>query len=254
MKKLMKAIAAIMLMTVVVCIAGCTKPDGPNNGGNDGNGGNNNGGGNNGGGNGGSINGFEYVDLGLPSGTMWATYNVGATSPEDFGYYFAWGETQPKEKYYWDTYKWCNGEPKQLTKYCNYAQDGFDGYTDNLIVLQASDDVATDMWGSGWRMSTREEWMELVINTTATWTTLNGVNGTRFTSANGNSIFLPAAGSISFDYFAFVGEQGYYWSGSLNEGNPQMAWGFYIGSDGCSNNGAYSRYYGYVIRPVHSAN
>ena len=90
MKKLMKAVAALMLMTAVV---GCTKPDGPNNGGDN---------------NDGTINGHAYVDLGLPSGTLWATCNVGADSPEDFGDYFAWGETQSKTIYDWNTYKYCS--------------------------------------------------------------------------------------------------------------------------------------------------
>ena len=197
------------------------------------------------------ISNTEYVDLGLPSGTMWASRNVGATAPEDYGFYYAWGEIQPKDNDKWDTYKWCNGGANQLTKYCSYAENGYNGFNDNLKVLQASDDAATAEWGSGWRMSTHEEWIELLLNTTTTWTTLNGVPGRRITGANGNSIFLPAAGSWSYGQINFAGEQGYYWSGSLGE-NPTTAWGFYIDSEGFSCNGAYSRYYGYPIRPVHS--
>ena len=130
----MKAIAAIMLMTAVACIAGCTKPDEPN-GGNDNNG--------NGGNSGDDLNGHEYVDLGLPSGTLWATCNVGAETPESIGSYFAWGETSTKADYDWSTYKYCNGSENTLTKYCNDANYGYNGYSDELVVLQPEDDAAT---------------------------------------------------------------------------------------------------------------
>ena len=89
------------------------------------------------------INGHEYVDLGLPSGTLWATCNVGANSPEEYGNHFAWGETTPKEFYSWGTYKWCNGTANSLTKYC---YDSKWGTVDNNIELVHEDDAAHVNW------------------------------------------------------------------------------------------------------------
>ena len=100
----------------------------------------------------------EYVDLGLPSGTLWATRNVGATYPDDYGDYFAWGETEPKNNYDWNSYKWCNGSYTTLTKYClniNY------GVHDGLTELKLEDDAAYVNWGSSWRMPTHEQQQEL---------------------------------------------------------------------------------------------
>ena len=100
----------------------------------------------------GTVNGHEYVDLGLPSGTLWATCNIGANTPEEYGDYFAWGETQTKDTYSWSTYQYANGtfwQDPQLTKYCTDANYGYNGFTDNLTTLQASDDPATANWGSG---------------------------------------------------------------------------------------------------------
>ena len=98
----------------------------------------------------GIANGHEYVDLGLPSGTLWATCNVGASKPEDYGGYFAWGETNPKNVYDWTTYKLCRGTDRTLTKYCNDSYYGYNGFTDNLNTLQSNDDAATANWGIGW--------------------------------------------------------------------------------------------------------
>ena len=131
-----------------------------------------------------------YVDLGLPSGLLWATCNVGANAPEEIGDNFAWGETTPKNTYDWSNYQHCNGSEYTLTKYCNDAEYGYNGFTDNLTTLLPEDDAATANWGNGWRMPTYEEWKELYNNTTMTGTTQNGVEGALFT-ANGNSLFLP---------------------------------------------------------------
>ena len=92
---------------------------------------------------GGSGDEHAYVDLGLPSGTLWATCNVGADTPEGYGDYFAWGETQPKDVYNWSNYQYCNGSHDQLTKYCNNSSYGYNGFTDNLTTLQPGDDAAT---------------------------------------------------------------------------------------------------------------
>ena len=217
-----------MLMLAAMFAAGCTK-DGNNVSG--------------------TYNGHDYVDLGLPSGTLWATCNVGADTPEDYGDYFAWGETQPKEVYNWSTYQY-NNDRAQLTKYCNNPNYGYNGYTDNLTTLLPEDDAATANWGNGWRMPTKEEWQELYNNTTHTWTTQNGVNGRRFTASNGNSIFLPAAGNRWDGELINAGSRGYYWSRSLFTGSPYNAWGLYFGSDDCSMGSYGSRYYGFSVRPV----
>ena len=109
----------------------------------------------------------EYVDLGLPSGTLWATCNIGATKPEEFGDYFAWGETEPKEVYDWSTYKWCGGSAISMTKYC--TNDNY-GNVDNKKKLEAEDDAAIANWGSEWRMPTSEEQKELVEECYMVWT------------------------------------------------------------------------------------
>ena len=194
----------------------------------------------------------EYVDLGLPSGLLWATCNVGADSPEDYGDYFAWGETQPKSDYSWGTYQYCTGSNTRLTKYCNNASYGYNGYTDNLTVLEASDDAATANWGSGWRMPTKEECQELFNYTTHTWTTQNGVDGRLFTATNGNSLFLPATGYRHGWVLYDVGVGGGCWSSSLRTGTPYRAWGLGFGSSDCR---VYDpdRKYGLSVRPVRSA-
>ena len=225
MKIVTKAIAALMLMTAVVCAAGCKKEDNANNG-------------------------HTYVDLGLPSGTLWATCNVGATTPEGYGDYFAWGETQTKSTYNWSTYRYCNGSYYTLTKYCNNSDYGYNGFTDNLTILQPGDDAATANWGNGWCMPTRAQWEELYQNTTNSWATQNGVNGRVFTAANGNSLFLPAAGYRWDSELDYAGSHGYYWSRSLNTGYPSRAWNFIFYSDDC---GMYSYGYrdrGFSVRPV----
>ena len=138
----------------------------------------------------GSENGHEYVDLGLS--VKWATCNVGATTPEGYGDYFAWGETEPKTTYSWSTYKWCNGTERTITKYCT---DSDYGTVDNKSTLELTDDAAHVNWGGKWRMPTDDELCELISssNCTWTWTTQNGVNGYKVTSKkNGNSIFLSA--------------------------------------------------------------
>ena len=196
----------------------------------------------------------EYVDLGLPSGTLWATCNMGATNPEDYGDYFAWGETTPKNSYDWSTYKYCNGSDTTLTKYCNYSSYGYNGFTDNLTTLQASDDAATAQWGSGWRMPTQAEWQELLNNTTNVWTTQNGVNGRLFTATNGNSLFLPAAGYRYASSLNSVGSYGHYWSSSLSTDDSDQAWSLLFGSGWCYTSCSGSnRGYGKSVRPVRSS-
>ena len=192
----------------------------------------------------------DWVDLGLPSGLLWATRNVGATSPEDYGDYFAWGETQPKEVYDWSTYIYSNGADDQLTKYCSNSDYGYNGFTDNLTILQPGDDAATANYGG--RTPTKVEWQELLDNTTATWTTQNGVNGRLFTGTNGNSIFLPAAGCRWDSNIHGGGYYGYYWSSSLYPGLPFYAWEIGFGS-GSLYLDAINRMCGQPVRAVRSA-
>lgn len=201
------------------------------------------------GGGGGGFNGHDYVDLGLPSGTLWATCNVGANTSEEYGDFFAWGETEPKTIYDWSTYKYCNGDYDELTKYCNYSYYGCDGFTDNLTVLQSSDDVVTANWGSDWCMPTADQWEELYQNTTDTWTTKNGVNGRLFTASNGKSLFLPAGGSRCNDELFHIGTDGSYWSSSLSIDYPYGAWYFHFGLGGCGMLSG-GRHYGSSVRPV----
>lgn len=204
-----------------------------------------------------TLNGHEFVDLGLPSGLLWATCNVGANTPEEYGDCFAWGETTTKETYNWSTYRYCNGSGSTLTKYCNNAEYGNNGFTDELTILEASDDAATANWGASWRMPTKAEMEELNTNCTVTWTTQNGVNGRLFTGPNGNSIFLPAAGVYSFDGYQeheAAGLGGFYWLSSLcTDGDgPHCAWYLVFYSDCCwvSSMSDINRNNGLSVRPV----
>ena len=191
----------------------------------------------------------DYVDLGLPSGILWATCNVGADAPEEYGDYFAWGETEPKNYYFVGNYQYCNGDEK-ITKYCNNSNYGYNGFTDDLTTLLPEDDAATANWDSDWRMPTEEEWQELYSNTTVIWTTQNGVNGRLFTASNGNSLFLPAAGFRVYSSLNLAGSLGEYLSSSLYTVQPNYANILYFDMDGCSANSSHSRLYGLSVRPV----
>ena len=188
----------------------------------------------------------EWVDLGLPSGTLWATCNVGASSSEEHGNHFAWGETEPKNDYSWSTYKYCKGSNSTMTKYCTNSKYGI---VDNKTELEPSDDAATVNWGSGWQMPSREQFEELINSsyTTQTWTTMNGVEGRKITSkSNGNSIFLPAAGYCNDTGLHYAGGDGYYWS-SLSSSYTARELSFYSGGIGTYN---VARYVGRSVRPV----
>ena len=201
------------------------------------------------------IGGYEnhtWVDLGLPSGTLWAECNVGADAPEGYGKFFAWGETAPKSTYDFSTYIYCHGDYDKLTKYCDNASYGNNGFTDNLTVLQACDDAATANCGVDWRTPTYEEWVELYENTTNYWTTYNGIAGRLFIAANENSLFLPAAGYYGeLGYSGDVGI-GIYWSSSLFSDYSYRASGFVISSDHCGIGGGCPRNCGQSVRAVRS--
>ncbi len=203
----------------------------------------------------------EYVDLGLPSGTLWATTNVGAALPADYGDYFAWGETSPKTTYGWSPYKWSKDLSSTLTKY-NISPSC--GTVDNKMILESADDAATANWGSGWRMPTHEEQEELMNTTYCTWTWTSKINSVGETingyevksRSNGNSIFLPAAGgrvSTSLDH---TGINGNYWSSSLYADLPYYAHflGFILsGNQSWNYSESINRPHGLSVRPVRAS-
>ena len=199
---------------------------------------------------------YEWVDLGLPSGLLWASTNVGAEKPEDFGLYFAWGETEGYEgitdekQFNWSDYKLCGGSDSTLTKYNNNSSYGT---VDTLTTLEQVDDAAYTS-DNTCRMPTSAEFEELIANTTSTWETLNGVNGRRFTSkTNGNSIFVPAAGKCDNGSVYYVGSNSYLWSSSLYGSNSRNAWGLYFSSDSVDKYRS-SRDVGLAVRAVKSIN
>lgn len=192
----------------------------------------------------------KYVDLGLPSGVKWANMNVGASAPEEFGDYFAWGETESKSIYDWSTYKWCNGSNNTMTKYCTESKYGT---VDNKTTLDPEDDAAHVNWGGAWRMPTEDEQKELLEECTWIWSSLNGMIGYKVMGPNGNSIFLPAAGHHYHGDFNSAGQYGEYWSSSLSTNlcyfarthsfNPTNS----MNKNGSSSN---DRFGGKSIRPV----
>ncbi len=198
----------------------------------------------------------EAIDLGLPSGLKWASMNVGATKPEEYGDYFAWGETEPKDKYNWSTYIWCTGEQGKYIKYCPIEQSQFwnaTGNPDGKTTLELEDDAAHVHWGGSWRMPTYEEFQELVGNCDIVLTSEKGIDGFRCTSKvpgfTDKSIFLPAAGSrIGSSMPIYSSPACNFWSSSLYSYNPRDAYILYIhsGSLGWTT----SRDEGLTIRPV----
>lgn len=190
------------------------------------------------------INGHEYVDLGLS--VKWATCNVGASKPEEYGGYYAWGETEEKSDYDEDTYKWCGDSWFMMTKYC--ADSCNYGNADNKTVLDPSDDVAHVKWGGSWRMPTKDEIEELHDKCSWTWTTVNGVNGYKVIGPNGNSIFLPAAG---YRYGTELDERGaraLYWSSSLYDDCSRAFYLYFNFSTHYST--CATRIDGHSVRPV----
>ena len=183
------------------------------------------------------------VDLGLS--VKWATCNVGATSPQDFGDFFAWGEIKPKSTYTWNNYKW--GSSYNLTKYCYHSNWG---RVDNIGILESVDDAATVEWGNEWRIPTSAEMQELINKCNWTWTTLGGINGYEVTSkSNGNSIFLPAAGYYDQSSHTKSASEGNYWSANIGGYNPHGAYSISFKS-GSMSTSEYTRYMGCSIRPV----
>ena len=198
---------------------------------------------------------FVMVDLGLPSGLMWASWNLGATNATESGYYYAWGATDTSEVYDWIEYKYANDSYYNLTKYCTISDYGNNGFVDTRTKLLPEDDVAHVLLGGNWRMPTYADIQELRSqdNCKWVWTTIDGVNGYKVIGPNGNYIFLPAAGWRSDDSLLDQGSDGRYWSSTLEEDGPYHAQylGFY--PSGLRIDSGYSRYYGLSIRPVCTA-
>ena len=205
------------------------------------------------------------VDLGLPSGLKWASCNVGASAPEEYGDYFAWGETEPYYEvghaqsdspvwksgksagYNWASYGLCKGSTSTLKKYCTYSDYGT---VDNRTVLDPEDDAAYVNLGNNWRMPTNADWTELCTECTWTWITRNGVYGRLVTSnTNGNSIFLPSAGGRLDNELYNAGSGGTYWSSSLRTYVPYCAWYVYFDEEEILRTDGY-RYGGFSIRAV----
>lgn len=190
----------------------------------------------------------EWVDLGLPSGTLWATCNVGASKPEEYGDYFAWGETSGfnsgKTEFSWATYKYYDTTIKNVTKYSYYHEK---------TELEPGDDAATVNWGSGWQMPSIAQCSELInsYNTTRSWTTLNGVNGVMIISkSNGKRLFLPATGGRHGTSLDFAGDDGCYWSRSVNLERSDRGKLLSVSSMNTIVTGGNPRCNGHSVRPV----
>ncbi|MBR5936460.1 MAG: Ig-like domain-containing protein [Bacteroidaceae bacterium] len=200
---------------------------------------------------------YEFIDLGLS--VNWATFNVGAYYPEEFGSYYAWGETTTKSIYNWSTYKYCNGKYNTLTKYCNNPEFGYNGFTDGKDTLDFIDDVARVQWKGEWRIPTIDEFNELRDNCTIINTTLNGVNGYLFTSNvskyKDKSIFIPTAGYYKGVEIIDRGTVAYYSTNTLMlpDENPAVPEVFLLSP---KNNNSYAsgRSNGWPIRPVYPSN
>ena len=190
----------------------------------------------------------EMVDLGLPSGLLWATCNVGASTPYEDGSYFAWGETTPKSDYDWDTYKWCDGSKNTLTKYCDSSACGKDGFADGKAVLDAEDDAATANWGADYRMPTYEEFSELCDNCEWAWD--DDHNGYTVTGKNGKSIFLPASGFRYGDILNDHGSVGNYWDATVRSVYANDASYLDFGSSKYTTHYYDDRCLGHTVRPV----
>ena len=195
-------------------------------------------------------NGFEYVDLGLPSGTLWAKCNLGAEKETDSGLYFAWGETKGhkdpsgEKKFTWNDYKF--GDYENLTKY----------NSDEKEVLELEDDAAHVNMGGNWRMPTNDDFKELVENTVNEWAEVDGVKGRKFINKNDKSkwVFLPAAGFCINGSLGGSGSYGYYWSSSLVSSLVRYAYSMYFYSSSVLWQGYNYRRCGFSVRGVVAEN
>ena len=188
----------------------------------------------------GTLNGYDWVDLGLS--VKWATKNVGASSPSDYGGYYAWGETETKSRYDWDNCFDCL-DGKHDGRWGIYKIGG-----KTSISPTSGHDAARENWGSTWRMPTNAEFEELCNKCTWTWTSQGGHNGYKVTGPNGNSIFLPAAGWRQGTDSCVVGGSGDYWSSTLSSSKSSFA--RHLGFSSYHDPGSRGRFHGLSVRPV----
>lgn len=202
----------------------------------------------------------EAVDLGIVVNgktIKWGSFNLGATKPEEYGDYYAWGETEPKEDYSWSTYKFrTSGDTWDNVKFSKYITNDSYGSVDNITVLQrgeiigeTEDDAARKKLHGKWRMPTYADWEALLNQCKCISTMQNGINGRLVTADNGNSIFLPYAGNRHVTSLLVAGTDGCYWSSSLYTPAPYSAWAMHFNSDN-KDMALYDRYDGLTIRPV----
>lgn len=167
----------------------------------------------------------QAVDLGLS--VKWAGYNIDASSPEEYGGFYAWGETEEKDRYDIKTYKWCKGSNRTLTKYC-FDENGFEGFQDGKRRLDPEDDVAHVKWGGNWRIPTEKEWKELISKCTWFYMDYNGKGGFRITGPSGKSIFLPSSGCKCMLGYCQAGTGGTYYGSTLDGISAFGCYGFYF--------------------------
>lgn len=187
----------------------------------------------------------DAVDLGLPSGNLWASKNIGASSEYDNGTYFAWGETSEKDEYGWESFLHADGSYSTMKKYCNESKYGD---VDNKFVLEDADDAAQVILGSKWHTPSSEDLQELIDNCEWEWKSRNGMYGWEIMGSNGNSIFLPAAGAYSAYRLANVNESGRYWCSNME--STHFAFGLRF-NNMTYNIVADTKFYGRPIRPVY---
>ena len=193
----------------------------------------------------GQINGISYVDMG--DAGCWAMCNIGAQSPFDYGDYFAWGETATKDDYSWEAYRWCNGTSTSLTK---YNQNTDFGSVDGLYSLNPDDDAATSRYGDKWHVPSTSQAMTLVNNCTWTWVEQGDTVGYIVTSGNGNSLFLPTAGTYGANYIGPTAAAGYYWLSTTYHDSPSEAYTLGLNRTIHNIGNITSRFCGLPIRPM----
>ncbi len=185
-----------------------------------------------------SLNNHEFVDLGLTSGLLWATCNIGATKPEEYGNFYAWGETESKNSFSWSNYAHCEGTQESCYKL------GDD-------ISETEYDVAHVKWGGAWRLPSNNDFKELYKECTWKWETINGVSGFSIVGPSGGSIFIPAAGwQKGNSEPSDVGSHGYYWSSNQKRIGYDWAYTLTFGSSSVGTNNLSPCAYGQSVRPV----
>ncbi len=198
----------------------------------------------------GTIAEHDYIDLGLPSGSLWATYNIGAKKVSELGDYFSWAEVTPKNEHSWWNLKYYDYDNFQFTKYCTISRNGV---IDDITTLEPQDDVATVSWSDAWRMPTIEEIKELIENCEWKWTDNYDETGVKgyvgVSKLNNNSVFLPAAGDFEGTSL-LSGGMGCYWTSSLIKGYNEYAYCFFFNKNRSCICDDMSRFIGASVRAV----